>query len=266
MPNIDPSQIRVAATGAFWKAPYGTAAPTDSTAAYSAAWTHLGYTSDAGFQIAQNYHTKQLLAWQTTEPVRLVITSLDRKISVESLEADKQNLQLAFGSGTVTQNAVSVSGAVTFTAGTITSTTPHGLVAGQWCFFGTVTGTPGVVSGVNYYILAAPTTTTLTVAATLAGTPITITTGSALAVTNSGPVTISIPDSAVAVEFALGIDWSDGGYTNRFIFTRATLLTLPTIKYTRQDQVRFPIEFQILKPLDGSQSMLAYSNDWAASS
>jgi hypothetical protein len=265
MPNLDPTQIRVAATGAFWKAPYGTTAPTDSTTAYSAAWSHLGYATN-GFTVTQNLKTQPITAWQTTEPVLLINQSLDRKINVESLESDKQNLSLAWGNGSVAQTGVSAGGAVTFTSGTITTATAHGLVPGNWAFFQTITGTPGVVANTNYYVLTVPTATTMTVSATANGTPITITTGSSTGVVNAAPFSVTIPDSAIGVEFALGVDWSHGSYTNRLIFPRVQLLSLPAIKFVRDDAVRYPLEIQVLKPVDGSQSALVYGSDWAASS
>lgn len=266
MPNLDPNQIRIAATGAFWKAPLGTAAPTDSMTAYSAAWTHLGYSSDAGFSIIQNLKGKTVPGWQSTEPLRYIIDSLDRRINVESLESDKQNLQLAWGAGTVTQTGTPVGGAVTFSAGTITSATPHSRVVGDAINFGTVTGTPGVTTGTTYFVLTVPTSTTMTVSATPGGTAVTITAGSATGITPAGPFSIAIPDTAVSSEFAIGIDWSDGTYSNRIIVPRATLFALPTVKFMRTDVVRYPLDLQVLKPADGSQSILPYGSDWAASS
>lgn len=264
MPNLDPTQIRVAATGAFWKAPAGTTAPTDSTTAYSGSWTHLGYATN-GFTIAQDLKTKPITGWQSTEPLLLINESLSRKVTTEALESDKANLSLAWGSATVSQTGTPVGGAVTFTASTITTATAHGFVAGDWVSFGTITGTPGVLAGVSYYVLSAPTATTMTLAAQPGGSVIAITTGSSTGVFNAQPFSVAIPDSAIGVEFALGIDWSHGSYTNRLIFPRVQLMSLPSIKFVRDDAVRYPLELQVLKPIDGSQSVLPYGSDWAAS-
>lgn len=264
MPNLDPNQIRVAATGAFWKAPAGTTAPTDSTTAYSAAWAHLGYATN-GFTITQNLKTKTVDGWQSTEPLLLINQSLDRKVNTESLESDSKNLSLAWGQGTIVQTGAPAGGAVTFTASTITTATPHGFVAGNWVTFQTITSTPGVLAGVPYYVLSAPTTTTLTLAATQNGALIAITTGSSTGVFNAQPFSVTIPDSAIGTEFALGVDWSHGSYTNRLIMPRVQLLSLPAIKFVRDDAVRYPLEIQVLKPVDGSQSILPYGSDWAAS-
>lgn len=265
MPNLDPTQIRIAATGAVWKAASGAVAPTDSVTAYSAAFTHLGYATD-GFTLAQNLKTTPVQGWQTLEPLLLINASRDSTLAFESLESDKQNLTLAFGNGTVSQTATAVGGSVTFTAGTITTASAHTLPAGTPIFFTGITGTPGVTAATTYWVLTAPTSTTLTISATNNGAAITISAGTATAVTPAGPFAVSIPDSAVSSEFVIGVDWSHGNYSYRYIFPRVALLSLPAIKYTRVDVVRYPVSFQILKPVDGSQSVLPYGSDWAANS
>lgn len=267
MPNLDPSQIRVAATGAFWKAPLGTTLPIDSTTAWNAAFVNLGYTTDVGFTITQNLKTQLISGWQSTEPLRLINTSLDRKIAVESLESDKQNLSLAWGGATVNSTGVPVGGSVTIgTGGVLTTSTPHGFSVGSVIFLGPVTTSTGILAAVNYFVVAVGSTTTLTVSATLNGTPLTTTAGTATTITSASQYSVTIPDTAVSTEFALGIDWSDGGYNQRLVIPRCTLLTLPVIKFTRLDAVKYPIEFQVLKPIDGSQSILPYGLDWAATS
>lgn len=264
--NLDANQIRVAGTGAVWKAPVGTAFPVDSVSAYGAGFTHLGYFAD-GFTLTQDYKTQDIMAWQTLDFVRKIVTGLTRKIGWESLESDRQNLGLAFGGATTVQTGVAVGGAVTFTAGTITTATAHGLTVGAAVYFSAVTGTPGVLTGQTYFVTSVPTTTTLTVSANLnSGPNVTITTGTATGVVPASAYTITIPDTAIAVEFALGVDWSDGTYSSRFIIPRATFESLPTIKYTRTDAVRLAADIRLLKPLDGSASLQPIGFDWAAAS
>jgi hypothetical protein len=266
MPNLDPNTTRIAATGAFWKAPLGTVSPTDSTTPYGAGWSHLGYSSDAGFLITQNYKMMLVNAFQTTEPIRAIVQGLDRKIHVEQLQSNKQNLVLAWGGATVVQTGVAAGGAVTFGSATITTASAHGFTAGQPVFFTVVAGSPGVLTGVTYFVISAPTSTTLTVGTSLQSvTPVVITAGTATGVVSASPFSVTIPDSAIATEFSLGIDWADGANSNRIVVPRATLLQLPALKFARTDLVRYPIEFQVLKPYDGSQSILPYGSDWAAS-
>ncbi|MFF1633973.1 hypothetical protein [Leifsonia sp. NPDC058248] len=264
MPNLDPSQIRVAGSGALWKAPAGTPLPADSTTAWNPAFANLGYATD-GFTLKQNLKTKPITGWQSLEPLRLINTDLDRSFSFENIESDKQNLSLAFGGATVNNTGVAVGGAVTTAvSGVITTATAHGFSVGDPVVFtGTVTG--GLTAGTVYYVIAVGTPTTFTISATRGGLFFTTSVGAAGGVIAAAPYSIVIPDSALGVEFILGIDWNDGTTNQRFVVPRAQLLSLPTIKYTRQDAVRFASEIQALKPVDGSQSVLPYGSDWAAS-
>ena len=267
MPNLDPTQIRVAATCAIWKAPLGTVTPTDSVSAYGASFVNLGYTTDAGFTVTQNLKTVLIHGHQSVEPLLLINQALDRKINIESLESDRANLSLAWGSGSVTSTGVAVGGSITIgTAGVLTTSAPHGLAVGAPVFVTTIATSTGIVANTTYWVIAVGSTTTLTLSATLGGVALTTTAGTAATLVPAGPFAVTIPDSAIAVEFTLGIDWSHGAFTNRLIIPRATLLTLPALKFTRQDIVRYPLEVQVLKPVDGSQSVLPYGSDWAATS
>ena len=264
MPNLDPTQIRVAATGAVWKAPAGTPLPTDSTTAYNAAFTHLGYATN-GFTLAQNLKTTPIPGWQSLEPLLLINASRDSTLAFESLESDKQNLTLAFGNATPTQTGVAVGGAITIgTAGVLTTVTPHGLAVGTAVFLGPITTATGITAATTYWVVLVASTTTVTLSATQGGVALTTTAGTSTGLFPAGPFTVAIPDSAIATEFSIGVDWSHGTYSYRYIFTRVALLSLPTLKYLRTDAVRYPATLQILKPVDGSQSVLLYGNDWAA--
>lgn len=76
----------------------------------------------------------------------------------------------------------------------------------------------------------------------------------------AGVYTLAIPDGT-PTDFILGVDWSDGTLNQRIIVQRATLLSLPTIKFVRTDAVRYPLEVQALVPSDGSASVLVYGVD-----
>lgn len=70
----------------------------------------------------------------------------------------------------------------------------------------------------------------------------------------SGAYTLSLPSDPSA-EFALGIDWSDGATSSRYIIQRASLVSLPTVKLTRTDAVRYSFEVRALQPADGSDAV-----------
>lgn len=104
-------------------------------------------------------------------------------------------------------------GAVTFTdAGDIvTFNQPHGLVIGDRVVPGTITSTTGITAGTTYYVLTVPSTTTVTLSATLGGSTLALTTnGSAISMTNLGVTYSSL--SRVVGLYEQG-DWFDPSMT-----------------------------------------------------
>jgi hypothetical protein len=99
---LDASKIKIAGSGAIWKAPAGTTLPTDSTSALNAAFVNLGYVSEGGFTLANDLKTKEINAWQTIEVVRLINTAMSRSISFEALESNNKTVALAWGGATIT--------------------------------------------------------------------------------------------------------------------------------------------------------------------
>ena len=95
------SQIRVAGTGAIWRAPAGTVTPTDSTTAWGSAFQNLGFASD-GFTAAPNYKTQQVRGWQSTGILRNITTEFDYKFGFELLQSNIATLALAWGGATIT--------------------------------------------------------------------------------------------------------------------------------------------------------------------
>lgn len=99
---LDATKIKVAGTGAIWKAPTGTTLPTDASSAYAGAFVNLGWISDGGFQIDQSLKTKPITAWQSIETVRLISTGLERSVTFEALESNKNTVALAWNNATIT--------------------------------------------------------------------------------------------------------------------------------------------------------------------
>lgn len=99
---LDATKIKVAGSGAIWKAPTGTTLPTDSTTAYGTGWVNLGWISEGGFEIENAKKTKTVMAWQSVEVVRLVTTSVERSVKFEALESNKETVGLAWGGATIT--------------------------------------------------------------------------------------------------------------------------------------------------------------------
>jgi hypothetical protein len=263
MANPNSSNVRVAGTGAIWKAPIGTPLPTDSTTAWNAAFVQVGYATN-GFSLKQDLKTQEITAWQTLESVRIINTSLSRVVSFEGLESNSTTLALAWGGASIVSSGTAVGGAVTIgTAGAITTATAHGLAVGQPVQLGAITTSTGVTAGTTYYVITVGSPTTLVLSATLGGVALTTTAGSSLSITPLGAYSLTIPDAAVTQEFTLGIDWSDGSNSQRIILPRSSLLTLPEIKFVRDDAIRYPLEVQALKPTTGAPIQVL-GNDVAA--
>ena len=258
------SKIRIAGTGAIWKAPLGTALPTDSITAWNAAFVNLGYLED-GFELEQDLTTKDLNAWQTVETIRTITTMLIRKLLFTINQTDKDTVALALGGATITPVLGTSVGTVTIaiTTGLITTSAAHGLSVGQtFQMQGVVNGTP-FVSNQTYYVQAVGSSTTLYASLTPGGAVITTTAaGTATGLTAlSGGYSMAIPDAKNLLDFILGIDISDGTTSMRFIIQRAHQTKLPTIKYGRQDKIAYAIEVEALATLDGTNSVLIYGFD-----
>ncbi|NNC10696.1 hypothetical protein HII28_02185 [Planctomonas sp. JC2975] len=98
-PTLDATQIRVAGTGAIWKAPVGSTAPTDSVTALDAAFHNLGFAAN-GFTVTPSLKTTPVMGWQSVQALRNIITELTRKIAFELQQTNMDTAALAWG-GTV---------------------------------------------------------------------------------------------------------------------------------------------------------------------
>lgn len=101
--GLDTSQIRVAGTGAIWKAPLGTTLPVDSTTAWGTGFVNLGYAK-SGFTVTPSLKTSPVMGWQSTNVLRNIVTELTRKYAFELQQTNADTLALAWG-GTVVPSA-----------------------------------------------------------------------------------------------------------------------------------------------------------------
>jgi len=263
---LNSGQVRVAGTGSLWKAPLGTVLPVDSVAAWNAAFVNLGYAED-GFEMKQDLKRKEINGWQTLDILRLITTALNRSFKFNLKQSNKDTLAVAWGGAVITPTpGVSLGTvAVAITTGVLTVSATETLAVGDMVQLGAMTNAAPLVAGTTYFVLTTPTATTLTLAATAGGALIVTTAaGSSTSITKvTGSYALAIPDAANIVDFIVGIDWSDGGVTQRFIIQKAALLSLPTILHGRQDAITYDVEVQALAPADGTKSVLVYGVDVA---
>lgn len=104
-PTLDATQIRVAGTGAIWKAPVGSTAPTDSITALDPAFHNLGFAK-SGFTVTPSLKTTPVMGWQSIQALRNIVTELTRKLGFELQQSNADTLALAWG-GTVVPGTAS---------------------------------------------------------------------------------------------------------------------------------------------------------------
>ena len=265
MAGLNSGQVRVAGSGRLVKAPLGTVLPSDSLTAWDPAFVDLGFATD-GFIMKQDLKTKDVTGWQSLELLRLITTALNRSFSFELQQSNKDTLALAWGGAAITPGPMSLGTvAIAITTGVLTVSAAETLAVGDPVQLQGVSGAAPFVSGTTYYVKTAPTSTTLTLAATASGAAITTTTsGTAAGISKvNGAYALAIPDPSSIANFILGLDWNDGVISQRFIIQRAALTALPTVKFTRLDSVSYAIDVQALKPVDGTASVLVYGVDVA---
>jgi hypothetical protein len=83
--------------GGVYLAPKGTTLPTDATTALEAAWVSLGYVSDDGVTIGQDLETEEINAWQSSSPIKTVVTKRVASVEFTLIEIRPETLALYFG-------------------------------------------------------------------------------------------------------------------------------------------------------------------------
>lgn len=104
MATMDAGQVTVGsalATGAIWVAPEGTTLPTDASTALPSAWNLLGYTSDAGVQIAESSTNNVIRAWEARSEVYNVRTEYTEQVIFTPIQCNADVAKLTWGGGRV---------------------------------------------------------------------------------------------------------------------------------------------------------------------
>lgn len=109
----DSDNVVVAGTGDVYVAPEGTALPAD-LAALIAPWANLGYIGEDGATFTMSRDQEDVNAWQSQDPVRVLVTNEPKTVEFELLE---------FGSPDVVELALR-GGAIAVAAGVATFTPP----------------------------------------------------------------------------------------------------------------------------------------------
>lgn len=92
-------QVRVAGTGELFLAAVGTALPTSASATLNVAFKGYGYTTEDGVVLSKSVEREGIPAWQSTTPVRYLITGQELTIGCTFLQSDENILKLWLNSG-----------------------------------------------------------------------------------------------------------------------------------------------------------------------
>jgi len=102
---LNPSNVRVGSgeNGHVYLAPIGTTAPIDLTTAWAPAWVDLGYLSDDGVEMEYSTDTEDIMAWQSLNPIRKVLTSVDLTLAFTAIELKSRAVTAYFPDSTITE-------------------------------------------------------------------------------------------------------------------------------------------------------------------
>lgn len=102
MAGLDSGEVVVAGTGRVYVAPVGTAFPASIGEAIDPDdWEDIGYCSPEGARFNFGREINEIMAWQSFDPVRLVVTGVPKEVSFDCLQWNQATLKLALGGGTV---------------------------------------------------------------------------------------------------------------------------------------------------------------------
>jgi hypothetical protein len=98
----DATKVRVALTGTVYVADENSTVPADITVTPSAAWADLGYTTEDGVTFSVESSTDDLGAWQSLEPLRILVTAEPKAFNFTLRQLERQSFLTAFGGTVVT--------------------------------------------------------------------------------------------------------------------------------------------------------------------
>lgn len=94
---LDSSNVRVAVTGAVYRAPTGTAAPTGADSSLNVAFKDLGYVSEDGVTETRDRSTNQIKGWQNADLVREVVTDSSYALTFTLIETKLETVETYYG-------------------------------------------------------------------------------------------------------------------------------------------------------------------------
>ena len=95
--DLDPTEVIIGTANGpgLWIAPEGTPPP-EPGAPFASPWVSLGYTSDDGVTIGGDKTTEAITPWQSTAPIRTIITEVTRTVAFVLWQLNQTTLGLYF--------------------------------------------------------------------------------------------------------------------------------------------------------------------------
>lgn len=101
--SLESNEVVVGGSGHIWRGVLGTTFPTNvSTVVNEALWTELGYTTEDGIGFNFDRNVNEVMAWQSFDPLRIIIESIPKEITAEFLQFNQNTLNTALGGATWT--------------------------------------------------------------------------------------------------------------------------------------------------------------------
>jgi hypothetical protein len=97
--SITSGDLRVANRGRVLAAPKGSVVPTDTTTAWDAAWSDLGYCDEKGVTFSKKDSKTAIKAWQSISPVRYILTDRDIHLAFVMEQWNKKTLAVYSNEG-----------------------------------------------------------------------------------------------------------------------------------------------------------------------
>jgi hypothetical protein len=96
--DYEAQNVTVAGTGSVLVAPEGTAMPADLDP-LDDPWVDLGYITSDGVKFTLSRDQEEIDAWQSADPVRVLVTKEPKTIAFDLLEFDQATVLLVFRGG-----------------------------------------------------------------------------------------------------------------------------------------------------------------------
>lgn len=102
MAGFDSGEVVVAGTGRVYVAPVGTPFPASIAEPIDPDdWEDVGYCTPEGATFNFGREINRVMAWQSFDPVRMVVTAVPKTVGFQLLQWNQATLKLALGGGTV---------------------------------------------------------------------------------------------------------------------------------------------------------------------